>query len=145
MLTQAELERKVEVFTANGKQPGAQAVIGKVGYTPPKLDEQAALLGRIRLGHSTVPDALKGQKQATATEAAAREAASKEITSLSDTCRIVYKDDEPTLTALGLTTQYETVKGPDGQPTGTVAGGPSEATADVIARWRSRADVAGAP
>ena len=142
MLTQAQLERKVEVFTTNGKQPGAQAVIGKVGYAPPKLDEQAALLGRIRLGHSTVPDALKGQKQATAAEAAAREAANKEILSLSGTCRIVYKDDEPTLTALGLTTQYETVKGPDGQPTSTAAVRPSEDTAGVIKRWRSRVDVA---
>jgi hypothetical protein len=142
MLTQAELERKVEVFTTNGKQLGAQAVIGKVGYVPAKLDEHAALLAAIRLGHSAVPDALKGQKQATADEAAARAAANKEVASLSDTCRIVYKDDEPTLTALGLTTQHETVKGPDGKPPGTVVARASEATAEVIKRWRSRVDVA---
>ena len=124
MLSQAELERKVEVFTTNGKKPEAQAVIGKVGYGPAKLDEQATLLADIRLGHAAVPAALKVQKQATTAEAAAREAANKEITSLSDTGRIVYKDDEPTLTALGLTTQYETVKGADGQPDVKVAGPP---------------------
>ena len=137
MLSQAQLERKVEVFTTNGKKPEAQAVIGKVGYVPAKLDEHATLLADIRLGHSTVPDALKVQKQATAAEAAAREAASKAVVSLSDTGRIVFAGDEPTLTALGLTTHYETVKGPDGLPTGTVAARPSEATAEVIKRWRS--------
>ncbi len=142
MLTQAQLEHKVEVFTANGQQAKAQAVIGKVGCTPPILTEHATLLARIRLGHSTVPDALSVQTQATLTEAAAREAANTEIASLSDTCRIVYKDDEPTLTALGLTTHYETVKGSDGQPTGTVVARPSESTAETLKRWRSRVDVA---
>jgi hypothetical protein len=142
MLTQAQLERKVEVFTTNGKKPEAQAVISKVGYTPVKLDEHATLLAAIRQGHSTVPDALKAQKQATDAEAVAREAANKEIASLSDTCRIVYANDEPTLTALGLTTQHETVKGPDGQPTGTVAARQSEATAELIKRWRARVDIA---
>ncbi len=89
-----------------------------------------------------MPDALKAQKQATAAEAAARDAASKEIVSLSDTSRTVFAGDEPTLTALGLTTHHETVKGPDGQPTGTVAARQSEATSEVIKRWRSQVDVA---
>ena len=111
MLSQAQLERKVEVFTTNGKKPEAQTVIGKVGYGPAKLDEQATLLGDIRLGHAAVPAALKVQKQATAAEAAAREAANQAVVSLSDTGRIVFAGDEPTLTALGLSTRYETIKG----------------------------------
>jgi hypothetical protein len=142
MLTQAELERKVEVFTTNGKKPEAQAVIGKVGYVPAKLDEHATLLADIRLGHSTVPAALKVQKQATATEAATREAASKAVVSLSDTGRTVFAGDEPTLAALGLTPHYETATGPDGQPTGPVAARLSESTAEVIKRWRSQVGVA---
>jgi len=142
MLSQAELERKVEVFTTNGKKPEAQAVIGKVGYLPAKLDEQAILLADIRLGHAAVPAALKVQKQATAAEAAAREAANRAVVSLSDTGRIIFAGDEPTLTALGLTTQYETVKGPDGLPTGTVATRPPESTAEVIKRWRGQVGVA---
>jgi len=144
MLSQAELERKVEVFTTNGKKPEAQAVIGKVGYGPAKLDEQATLLADIRLWHTAVPDALKAQKQATATEAAAREAASKEIVSLSDTGRTVFAGDEPTLTALGLSTHYERLKGPDGLPIGTAATRLSESTAEVIKRWRSEVGVAAA-
>ena len=144
MLSQAELERKVEVFTTNGKKPEAQAIISKVGYPPAKLDEQATVLADIRLGHAAVPAALKVQKQATAAEAAAREAANRAVVSLSDTGRIIFAGDEPTLTALGLTTQYETVKGPDGLPTGTVATRPPESTAEVIKRWRGQLGVTAA-
>jgi hypothetical protein len=144
MLTQAELERKVEVFTTNGKKPEAQVVISKVGYTPAKLDEHAALLAAVRQGHASVPAALQTQKQATTAEAAAREAANKEIVSLADTSRTVFAADAPTLTALGLTTQHETVKGPDGKPTGTVAARPSESASETIKRWRAQVDAAAA-
>jgi hypothetical protein len=142
MSTQAELERKVEVFTTNGKKPEAQAVISKVGYGPAKLDEHGTLLTAVRLGHSTVPAALQAQKQATTAEADARAAANKEMVSLADTCRTVFGADEPTLTALGLTTQHETVKGPDGKPTGSVAARPSESAAETIKRWRAQVDAA---
>ncbi len=60
MLTQAQLERKVEVFTTNGKKPEAQVVISKVGYAPAKLDEHAALLAAIRLGHSSCARCVEG-------------------------------------------------------------------------------------
>ena len=141
-LTQAELEHKSEVFITNGQLPQAQSVIGKVGCTALVLKGKAALLAEVQNGHVVVPQANQMQKHATDVEALAKRASQKEITSLNDTCRTIFRDDEPTLTALGLTTQYETKAGPEGQPSIQVAVRPSNATSEVLKRWRSRLGVA---
>lgn len=52
--------------------------------------------------------------------------------------RILFANDEPTLTALGLLTKYETIVDPETGEEKQQAIQGSKATADVIARWRQR-------
>jgi len=120
-LSQAQLERRVEVLVINGKRPEAQAVIPRVGYNPAALDGGAALLEKVRQGRPYKQELLAGQKRATATERQAREAANKEMVSLSMTARTLFADDEPVLTALGLLPGSER---------------PSASTAETLKRWR---------
>ena len=141
-LTQAQLERKAESLTANGLRPDAQAVLSAVGYTPPKLDEGRALVTALKADHVAVQDAVHAQKQATRQEADTRAAAEQLLGSFSETARIVFAGDEPTLTALFLTTRYETKTGTDGQPAEQVAVRPSRGTAEVLQRWRTQLGVA---
>jgi hypothetical protein len=141
-LTQSQLEHKTESLTVNGLRADAQAIIGAVGYTPTKLGEGANLLAAAKADHTAVQDAVNAQKQATRQEADARAAAAQLIGSFSETARVVFGGDEPTLTALLLTTRYETKTGPDGQPAGQVAARLSDSTADVLKRWRTQLGVA---
>jgi hypothetical protein len=113
-----------------------------VGCTALVLQGKATLLADVRNGHVVVPQARQAQKHATDVEALTRQIARKEMVSLDDTCRTIYRDDEPALAALGLTPQYETIEGVDGQPSVQVAIRPSKATAEVLKRWRSRVGVA---
>jgi len=141
-LTQSQLERKTESLTVNGLRADAQAIISAVGYVPDKLGEGANLLAAAKADHTAVQDAVNAQKQATRQEAEARAAAEQLIGSFSETARAVLAGDEPTLSALLLTTRYETKAGPDGKPAGQVAARPSESTAEALKRWRTQLDVA---
>lgn len=141
-LTQAELERKVKILCTNGVLANAQAVISSVGCTPAKLGDGASLLATVEQGHAHVQQGLQTQKSATLAEAGARATAHGEMTSFADTARIVFADDEPTLSALLLTTQYTTPVGPDGQPGQPEAERPPESTAEVLKRWQTQLTVA---
>lgn len=133
-LSQSKLQRRVEVFVLNGLLPQAQGILAGIGYDPLGLDAGSVMLTNWIAMRSQVKASLSEQKQATNAEEAAREAAHNEVGSLIKTIRILFGDDEVVMTALGLQTQYETVGEPGEETTAPVR--PSEATADVIARWR---------
>jgi len=135
-LTHAQLDHKVEKLVTNGQLPVAQLVISSIGYGPLKLQEGGSLRTAWHANQKTTEFHLHAQKLATQAEADARAAANQAVVSLSETCRTVFEGDEPTLTLLGLTAERETVTGPDGQPTGTVAARPPESTDEMLARWR---------
>ena len=139
-LTQAQLDHKVEKLVTNGQLPVAQLVINSIGYGPLKLQEGGSLRTTWHANHKSAEFNLHAQKLATQAEADARAAANQAVVSLSETCRTVFEGDEPTLTLLGLTAERETVTGPDGQPTGTVAARPPESTDEVLARWRKQVE-----
>lgn len=140
LLTQAELDSKVEKFVSNGVLPVAQAVISHVGYGPEKLTQGGGLHIAWHTSRKAAEFGLRDQKLATQAEADARAAANKDVVSLSEMSRTLFAGDEPTLTLLGLTAERETVTGSDGQPTGTVAARPPESTAETVLRWRTRLD-----
>jgi hypothetical protein len=141
-LSQAKLERRVEVLVSNGKLPAAQAVIAAVGYTPAGLEQGAALLAAVRTGRGQTQALLAEQKRATGAEAQARQAAQQAMVSLGQTARAVFAADEATLTALGLRPIYASklaasaAEGGGGAP----AGQPSESTAEKLKRWRQLVD-----
>ena len=139
-LTHAQLDHKVEKLVTNGQLPVAQLVISSIGYGPLKLQEGGSLRTAWHANQKTTEFHLHAQKLATQAEADARAAANQAVVSLSETCRTVFEGDEPTLTLLGLTAERETVTGPDGQPTGTVAARPPESTDEVLARWRKQVE-----
>jgi len=138
-LSQAKLERRTEVLVTNGKQPQAQAVIAGVGYVPTELDAGAALLEAVRQGRAHRQELLAEQKKATRAEQQARQAASREMVSLGQTVRTLFADDAPTLTALGLLTQYQSVITPEGD-TVLLAATLSRSTAELLKRWRQLVD-----
>jgi hypothetical protein len=123
-MAQAQLEQCVEIFTTNGADPQAQAVLAGIGYPPEKLAEGAALLQAVRQRRAQVKELLAAQKQATAQEMAAHQAARRAARALAKTCRVVFAHDEPLLTVLGL----------------FHVGQPSRAMAELIKRWRQMCD-----
>ena len=135
-LTIAQLIRKAEIFVTNGALPEAQAVLSGVGYGPTELTNAQTLVNTVKAGHASTKELLAAQKNATKAEHQAQAEAAKEIVSLSEVARILFAEDEPTLTALGLQTQYETVVDPETGEETQQAVQPSESTAQRLIRWR---------
>lgn len=135
-LSRSQLVRQAEIFITNGAKPEAQAVIAGVGYAPAALSDGQTLVNTVKTGQARTKELLAAQKSATRAEKNARQAAQKEMASLSETARLLFANDEPTLTSLGLQTQYETVIDPETGESKQQAVPPSQATAEVISRWR---------
>ena len=135
-LSQTQIIRRTEIFVTNDCLPEAQAVIAGVGYDAAALAVGQGLITAVKTGQASTKELLAAQKTATRAEKDARTAAQKEVISLSETARLLFANDNATLTALGLQTQYETVIDAESGEEKQVAKRPSEATADVIARWR---------
>jgi len=133
------LERRVEILVTNGRQADAQAVIAGVGYDLAGLDEGAALLEAVSPSRARKHELLAEQKKATQAERLAREAASRELTNLSQTVRALFSADIPVLTALGLLTQYERVTTPEGEEVWRAVR-LSDSIAEMLARWRQLLD-----
>ncbi len=135
-LKHSQLTRQAEIFITNGAKPEAQAVIAGVGYAPAALNDGQTLVTAVKTGQAYTKELLAAQKSATRAEKNARQAAQKEMVSLSETARLLFADDEPTLTSLGLQTQYETVIDPETGESKQQAVSLPQATAEVISRWR---------
>lgn len=100
--TQSDLQRNVEIFLANGRDPQAQTVLARVGYGHEALDHGQALLGAWLRSQMQVQLLLAEQKEATQAEHETRQAARQAATSFSDTVRILFGHDNILLTKLGL-------------------------------------------
>lgn len=135
-LSRSQLVRQAEIFITNGAKPEAQAVIAGVGYAPTALSDGQTLVTAVKTGQAHTKELLAAQKSATRAEKDARKAAQKEMVSLSETARLLFADDEPTLTSLGLQTQYETVIDPETGESIQQAVAAPQATAELISRWR---------
>lgn len=131
-----EIVRRGEILTTNGLLPQAQAVIASIGLTPTELGVGATKVTAMKTARDAKIVADTEKRNATAAEKAARKAAEREFVYFSQTARILFKDDDITLTQLDLQTHYETVKNPETGEETRQAATLSQATADVIARWR---------
>ncbi len=132
-----EIVRRGEILTTNGLLPQAQAVIAGVGLNPTGIGVGAAKVTAMKTARDAKIVAETAKKNATSAEKAAHKAANKEMVSLATTARTIFKDDLITLAHLNLQTQYETVKDPETGAETQQAAILSQATADVIARWRA--------
>lgn len=134
--SQPELLRRSDIFTTNGLKSEAQAILAGVGFPPEEIACGAAKLSAVKTAdaHKTALDAQK--RKATQTEKIAREAAQKEITSLSDTVRVLFAGDPAILVLMDLQTHYETITNAETGETKRVAVQGSKATAELIAHWR---------
>lgn len=135
-LSRSSLVRQAEIFITNGARPEAQAVIAGVGFGPTALSNGQTLVSAIKTGQAQTKELLAAQKSATRAEKNARTAAQKEITSLSETARLLFGNDDATLTSLGLQTQYQTVTDPITGLSSQQAVPAPQATAELISRWR---------
>ena len=89
-------------MTTNGQLPQAQAVIAQVGYGPEALSAGATILQEWLTHRNQSKVLLSEQKKATQAQKQAQYAAKKEMSNLAQTARLLFSDDEPVLTSLGL-------------------------------------------
>lgn len=143
-LTHSQLQRQVEILVANGQVAPVQTIMAGIGYPPDALAAGQSLLQRW-LNHKTKTQALLAtQKQATQAGVAARQAAQTELSSLSQTVRVLFGADQAMLTSLGLLPRRSSVNGVEaasnGNDNGTGNGRhPSRSSASIaetIARRR---------
>jgi hypothetical protein len=113
-----------------------------IGYPPDALATGQSLLQRW-LSHKTKAQALLAtQKQTTQAGEAARQAAQTELSSLSQTVRVLFGADQAMLTSLGLLPRRSSPNGVEaplngnGNGNGHHASHPSKSIAETIARWR---------
>jgi hypothetical protein len=142
--THSQLQRQVEILVANGQTAPIQTIMAGIGYPPDSLATGQSLLQRW-LSHKTKAQALLAtQKQTTQAGEAARQAAQTELSSLSQTVRVLFGADQAVLTSLGLLPRRSSVNGVEaplngnsnGNGNGHHASQPSSSIAETIARWR---------
>ena len=138
--THSQLQRQVEILVANGQVAPVQAIMAGIGYPPDALATGQSLLQRW-LSHKTKAQALLAtQKQTTQAGEAARQAAQTELSSLSQTVRVLFGTDQAVLTSLGLLPRRSSTNGVEaplnGNSNGYHASQPSSSIAETIARWR---------
>lgn len=149
--SQAQIYERIELLITNGQRPSAQTVLGVIGYLPQVLSNTGTQLQAWRSARAEARAGLAAQKAATKAEWRSREEAEREVVDLSQTIRLLFKESEEVLTAVGLLTHYETVieeipftvGAEEGTPipTSTLhAVRPSRATAETLARWRLLVD-----
>lgn len=133
--SQSELLRRSAIFTANGPKAEAQAIIAGVGYNPAELSAGADKITAVQEADAIKTELDASKRKTTHTEKLARQAAQKELTSLSETARTLFANDLPTLILLDLQTRYETKTDPETGESKRVAVQASKATANVLAHW----------
>lgn len=142
-LNQPELQHHVEILVNNGKLPETQVTLAEVGLDPAVFDEGASILEMWQQSRRQAKAVLADQKRATRAEKTARRAAQQKMTDLKRTARVLFADDEPVLTSLGLHRPRHRRNG-TGDATETAANGnghkangyQSQSTAAVLDRWR---------
>ena len=143
-LTHSQLQRQVEILVANGQVAPAQTIMAGIGYLPDALAAGQSLLQRW-LSHKTKAQALLAtQKQATQAGEAARQTAQTELSSLSQTVRVLFGADQAVLTSLGLLPRRSSTNGVEAPLNGNGNGNgnshhasrPSNSIAETIARRR---------
>lgn len=154
-MNQTQLEHKLIKFTRNGKNPEAQDVLEKIGYGIAVLDARHARVLTWRRLRKEAKRLMGVQKEATATEGKTRAVGGRLAQKFGKTARVLFNDDKPVMTKLGLHPSIWSSSGkapvngsaPNGSSTdpagpeqanGSSQGssGPSMSTAAVIERWR---------
>lgn len=147
-ISQSKLQHHVHMLVTNGQLSPAQTALAQVGYDLTALAAGEALLQTWLAGQARVKTLLADQKRATQAEHEARQMAQAEINRFCQTVRILFGQDEPLLTLLGLwprRTGTNSSSSKNGEPTSRgepVNGKPkprvhySRSTAQTIARWR---------
>lgn len=148
-MSQAQLDRAVELILHNGCLPHVQSAIGEVEYNVEALQAVETLLQTWHDGLAQAQTLLTAQKRATRAEQEARRAAGEEISSLKRTVRSVFGNDEMVLKAMGMRPRRSTgtndIADLDGVYTDdndteytvtTRSGQPSQSTAATVIRSR---------
>jgi hypothetical protein len=160
-MNQTQLQHKLNKFTRNGKDAEAQEILARIGYAIAALDACYERLLTWRHLRKEAKRLMGVQKKATAIERRARAVASRLSRKFRKTVRVLFKDDEPVLTRLGL---YPSIWSSNGkQPANGSAPAdsdadpvepeqtngssqsrrnPSMSTAAVIDRWRMTLEAA---
>lgn len=135
------------MLVVNGQLPQAQSAIAGVGYNAAGLEAGEALLQSWLASRARVKSLLAEQKRATQAEREACQAVQAEIKRFAQTVRILFGQDEPLLTSLGLRPRRA---GSNGHSEGNGANSNTESAngkasprprysrsaAEIIARWR---------
>ncbi|MFN8460128.1 MAG: hypothetical protein U0401_36675, partial [Anaerolineae bacterium] len=147
-IPQSKLQHHVHMLVINGQLPQVQSALAGVGYDAAGLEAGGGLLQAWLAGQARVKSVLANQKRATQAEREARQAAQAEINRFSQTVRILFGQDEPLLTSLGLRPHRTRSNGhPEGsngangstEPTNGKAAHHlrrSRSAAETIAYWR---------
>lgn len=133
--SQPELLRRSDIFTTNGLKSEAQTILAGVGFPPEEIACGAAKLSAVQTahGHKTAQDAQK--RKAIQAEKIAREAAQKEITSLSETVHLLFASEPDILALMDLHPHDETVNNWRMVLAGATKLGPEEQTQLSLAGW----------
>lgn len=148
-LDQSQLQRQVEIFSINGKQPAAQNILAGIGYDIAALDAfQLALQDWLTLKTAALV-LLAAQKEASQVEMKARQAVQAEMSSLTQTLRLLFKHNPAVMTSLGLLIHHANNSGPVESAAGDTASaaepgqgnhsshsGTSNRLAVKLAKWR---------
>lgn len=143
-LIQAQLQHQVEILVANGAVAPAQTIMAGIGYHPAALAAGQSLLQEWLSHKSRATAFLAAQKQATQASEAAQQAAQAELSSLSQTVRVLFGRDQAVLTSLGLLPRRSHTNGVEAVANGSENGNganpqanhTSTSIAALLARWR---------
>lgn len=101
-MNQIDLQDKLHTFITNGKEPEAQSVLDKIGYGIAALDACSERLLGWRQFRKNAKGLMGAQKKATRLERKARQIIEALARKFRRIARILFKDNEPVLTELGL-------------------------------------------
>jgi len=101
-MNERELKKKVRIFVTNGKDAEAQDVLKKLGFGPEELDAYRERLGVLNRHGRMAKGLLAEQKAATAREDEIEREGDRLDQSFRKTANLIFKEDEPTLTSMGL-------------------------------------------
>lgn len=130
-ITQTMLSERVEVLAKNGRLAPAYPLLAKVGYSPGVLDKGLALLEHWRREHLLANELAAIKKRAVWAKTEARKAARREMTSLANTIRVVFTDEEFVWERFGIGPRYR----PGRQHKQRIR--PSESLDAYLDRWNS--------
>lgn len=101
-MKQSELQHRIKILTKHGKTEEAQEILAPLDCGPAMLDQFKADLLDWNNTRRLVKELMRQQKQATQDQEAAHDAASILVTKFKRAARLIFKNNEPVLTLLGL-------------------------------------------